>query len=75
MPLSKESRYCMMKLGVKKGNFFDHLDKDEIELLTVEASHMKTDIGVVVASIVKDAYYEEKVSDILDIKSLNHLKN
>ena len=65
----------MMKLGVKKGNFLDHLDKDEIEWLTVEASQMKTDIGVVVASIVKDAYYEEKVSELLNIKSLNHLKN
>ena len=50
----------MMKLGVKKGNFFDHLDKDEIEWLTMEASQMKTDIGVVVASIIKDVYYEEK---------------
>jgi hypothetical protein len=32
-------------------------------------------MGTIVASIVKDAYYEEKVSEILDIKSLNHLKN
>jgi hypothetical protein len=48
----------MMKLGVRVGNIFDHLDKNEINWLTSEASNIKTDIGVVVASIIKDAYYE-----------------
>ena len=48
-----------MKIGVKKGNFFDHLEEEQIEWLINEASDTKTDIGVVVASIIKDAYYEE----------------
>ena len=50
----------MMKLGVRVGNIFDHLDKNEINWLTSEASNIKTDIGVVIASIIKDAYYEYK---------------
>ena len=53
----------MMKLNVKVGNIFDHLDKGEIDWLITEASDMKTDIGVVVASIIKDAYYDENDFD------------
>tara|TARA_R100001015_G_C4529209_1_gene96091 strand:- start:431 stop:601 length:171 start_codon:yes stop_codon:yes gene_type:complete len=49
----------MSKIGVKKGNFFDHLEEEQIEWLINEASDTKTDIGVVVASIIKDAHYEE----------------
>ena len=63
------------KYGVKKGNLYEHLDEDETHWLINEAFKNNTDMGTIVASIVKDAYYEEKVSDILDIKSLNHLKN
>ena len=59
MPIPYVTRYYMMKLNVKVGNIFDHLDKGEINWLISEASNMKTDIGVVVASIIKDAYYEE----------------
>ena len=58
MPIPYENKYYMMKLGVRVGNIFDHLDKNEINWLTSEASNIKTDIGVVVASIIKDAYYE-----------------
>ncbi len=58
MPIPYENKYYMMKLGVKVGNIFDHLDKNEINWLTSEASNIKTDIGVVVSSIIKDAYYE-----------------
>jgi len=50
----------MMKLNVKVGNIFDHLNKEEIDWLISEASDMKTDIGVVVAAIIKDAYFEEQ---------------
>ena len=59
MPLSQNIKYLMMKIGVKKGNFFDHLEEEQIEWLINEASDMKTDVGVVVASIIKDAHYEE----------------
>jgi hypothetical protein len=59
MPVPYVNRYYMMKLGVRVGNIFDHLDKGEIDWLIAEASDMKTDIGVVVASIIKDAYYDE----------------
>ena len=48
-----------MKIGVKKGNFFDHLEEEQIEWLINEASDTKTVFGVVVASIIKDAHYEE----------------
>ena len=30
MPIPYENKYYMMKLGVKVGNIFDHLDKGEI---------------------------------------------
>ena len=63
MPIPYVNRYYMMKLNVKVGNIFDHLDKNEINWLTSEASDMKTDIGVVVASIIKDAYYDENDFD------------
>ena len=63
MPIPYVNRYYMMKLNVKVGNIFDHLDKGEIDWLIAEASDMKTDIGVVVASIIKDAYYDENDFD------------
>tara|TARA_R100000353_G_scaffold155802_1_gene114756 strand:+ start:124 stop:330 length:207 start_codon:yes stop_codon:yes gene_type:complete len=63
MPIPYVNRYYMMKLNVKVGNIFDHLDKGEIDWLITEASDMKTDIGVVVASIIKDAYYDENDFD------------
>ena len=59
MSLSQNIKYLMMKIGVKIGNFFDHLEEEQIEWLINEASDTKTDIGVVVASIIKDAHYEE----------------
>ena len=60
MPIPYENRYYMLKLGVKVGNIFDHLNKEEIDWLISEASDMKTDIGVVVAAIIKDVYFEEQ---------------
>ena len=60
MPIPYINRYYMMKLNVKVGNIFDHLNKEEIDWLISEASDMKTDIGVVVAAIIKDAYFEEQ---------------
>ena len=59
MSLSQNIKYLMMKIGVKKGNFFDHLEEEQIEWLINEASDTKTVFGVVVASIIKDAHYEE----------------
>tara|TARA_R100000234_G_scaffold119609_1_gene103026 strand:- start:224 stop:433 length:210 start_codon:yes stop_codon:yes gene_type:complete len=49
----------LLKLGMKKGNFFEHLDIKIIEWLAMEASNSKTDIGVIVACIIEDAYHEE----------------
>jgi len=60
MPIPYVNRYYMMKLGVKVGNIFDHLNKEEIDWLISAASDMKTDIGVVVAAIIKDVYFEEQ---------------
>ena len=83
MPVPYVNRYYMMKLNVKVGNIFDHLDKGEIDWLIAEASDMKTDIGVVVASIIKDAYYDEesdegdesqKESDLTCQQYLKHSK-
>ena len=59
MPLSQNIQYLMSKIGVKKGNFFDNLEEEQREWLINEANSMKTDVGVVVASIIKDAHYEE----------------
>ena len=66
MQIPPNSKYYMMKLGIKRGNFFQHLEEKEIDWLTTEASNMKTDIGVVVASIIKDVYYEEEGEKVRD---------
>jgi|TARA_B100000073_G_C23331016_1_gene410760 hypothetical protein len=68
-------KHITQKYGVKKGNLYDHLDEDETHWLIDEAFKNNTDMGTIVASIVKDAYYEEKVSDILSLKCLNHKKH
>ena len=68
MPIPYVNRYYMMKLNVKVGNIFDHLDKGEIDWLITEASDMKTDIGVVIASIIKDAYYDENNKTGLEVQ-------
>jgi len=47
-------------LQVRKGNVYDYLDADETQWLLEEAVKLgRCDVGLVIASIVKDAYHEE----------------
>ena len=49
------------ELKIKKGNVYSYLNKDEKHWLIEEAVKMnKCDVGQVIASIVTDAYAEEK---------------
>ena len=60
------------KYGVKKGNLYEHLDEDETHWLINEACKNNTDMGTIVASIVKDAYYEENEENEQEIRTLNY---
>ena len=60
------------KYGVKKGNLYEHLDEDETHWLINEAFKNNTDMGTIVASIVKDAYYEENEENEQEIRTLNY---
>ena len=60
------------KYGVKKGNLYEHLDEDETHWLINEAFKNNPDMGTIVASIVKDAYYEENEENEQEIRTLNY---
>ena len=60
------------KYGIKKGNLYEHLDEDETHWLINEAFKNNTDMGTIVASIVKDAYYEENEENEQEIRTLNY---
>ena len=60
------------KYGIKKGNLYEHLDEDETHWLINEACKNNTDMGTIVASIVKDAYYEENEENEQEIRTLNY---
>ena len=60
------------KYGVKKGNLYEHLDEDETHWQINEAFKNNTDMGTIVASIVKDAYYEENEENEQEIRTLNY---
>ena len=47
-------------LRVRKGNVYKHLCENETQWLIDEAMKLNCDMGVLIASIIKDAYYEEK---------------
>ena len=47
-------------LRVKKGNVYKHLCDDETQWLIDEAMKLDCDIGLVIASIISDAYHEEQ---------------
>ena len=45
---------------MKKGNLYSYLSESEINWLIEEALKLnRCDVALVIASIVKDAYYEE----------------
>ena len=47
-------------LGIKKGNVYEYLDDDTMEWLINEASKIKnSNMAMIVAGIVKDAYHDE----------------
>jgi len=49
------------ELKIKKGNVYSYLSDDEKQWLIEEAVKMdRCDVGLVIASIVTDAYVEEK---------------
>ena len=47
-------------LHVRKGNVYKHLCDDETQWLIDEAMKLDCDIGLVIASIISDAYHEEQ---------------
>ena len=47
-------------LRVRKGNVYRHICDDEAQWLIDEAMKLDCDIGLVIASIISDAYHEEK---------------
>ena len=56
-------------LGIKKGNVYDYLDNDTMEWLITEASKIKnSNMAMIVAGIVKDAYHDE-------LESINEKRN
>jgi len=52
--------YKLRSLDMKKGNLYSYLSESEINWLIEEALKLnRCDVALVIASIVKDAYYEE----------------
>ena len=47
-------------LRVRKGNVYEQLCDDETQWLIDEAMKLNCDIGLVIASIISDAYHEEQ---------------
>jgi len=48
-------------LNLKKGNVYEHLSEEETQWLIEEAVKLdRCDLGLVIASIVSDAYHEEQ---------------
>ena len=48
-------------LNLKKGNVYEHLSEEETQWLIEEAVKLdRCDLGLVIASIVRDAYHEEQ---------------
>jgi hypothetical protein len=53
--------YKMRTLGLKKGNVYNYLSEEELHWLVEEAVKIdRCDLGLVIASIVSDAYHEEQ---------------
>ena len=52
--------HCLVKVGLRRGNVFNHIDSKTINWLVDETIKIKADnLGVTIASILKDAYHEE----------------
>ena len=48
-------------LNLKKGNVYEHLSEEETQWLIEEAVKLdRCDLGLVIASIVSDAYHDEQ---------------
>mgnify|MGYP003135576012 CR=1 FL=1 len=48
-------------LHLRKGNVYKHLSDEEAQWLIDEAVRLdRCDIGLIIASIISDAYHEEK---------------
>jgi len=58
----KSLAYKMRSLDIRKGNVYDYLSEDEINWLVDEAVKInRCDLGLVISSIVSDAYNEEVI--------------
>lgn len=48
-------------LNLRKGNVYEHLSEEETQWLIEEAVKLdRCDLGLVIASIISDAYHEEQ---------------
>ena len=57
----KPLAYKMRSLDIKKGNVYEHLSEEELNWLVEEAVNIdRCDLGLVIASIIRDAYHEEQ---------------
>ena len=51
----------LVKVGLKRGNVYKHIDIKTFNWLIDETIKIKADnLGTTIASILKDAYHEEK---------------
>ena len=57
----KHRQYCLDKIGLKRGNVYEHVNTEIFEWLIDEAIKIKADsLGLTIASILTDVYHEEK---------------
>jgi|TARA_X000001382_G_C3116721_1_gene161813 hypothetical protein len=53
--------HCLVKVGLRRGNVFNHIDSNTINWLVDETIKIKADnLGLTIASILKDACYQEQ---------------
>tara|TARA_Y100000361_G_scaffold150256_1_gene165679 strand:- start:603 stop:770 length:168 start_codon:yes stop_codon:yes gene_type:complete len=51
----------LTKVGLRRGNVYNHIDVKALNWLIDETIKIRADsLGVTIASIIKDAYHEEK---------------
>ncbi len=61
MSNSDYARHRLTKVGLRRGNVYNHIDVKALNWLIDETIKIRADsLGVTIASIIKDAYHEEK---------------
>ena len=57
----KHKAYCLQKIGLRRGNVYENLDTKIFDWLIDETVKVKADnLGLTIASILKDACYQEQ---------------